>query len=225
MTRVLISNRAQRDFAMIPNAIWRAKISFAAKGAACYLFSLRDGSMPYVAEMEEAMGLGRDARRKAFAVLEKAGFVEWVTDRNARGAIVAKTLVLHADAFDEVQPESHAPEIQGHGEKAQKVAASHHAPENPAGGFSTPARVEIRPCIDGKSGDTLRQDKTKKAREAAAAARSAAAVSLSRSSGDAQAVAERAAVAASLGLPVLDKSAGVWRSAGAAFAMNGGGHA
>jgi len=159
MTRILISNRAQRDFAMVPNGVWRADLPFAAKGVACYLFSLRDGSMPYVAEMETALGLGRDARRKAFAVLESLGFIEWQVVRNSRGSIVSKTLVLDSDVF------TRAPEIQADG-------GIHHTPENPAGGFPVPAKVETRPCNDGISGDTIRQNKTKGAVARVAAARS-----------------------------------------------------
>jgi len=156
MTRILISNRAQRDFAMVPNALWRSDLSFAAKGVACYLFSLRDGSMPYVAEMEQALGLGRDARRKAFAALEAVGFVRWHIERNARGAIFAKTLILDGEVFDR------APEIQA-------VGRADHTPENPAGGFSVPVGAENRPCTDGISGDTLKSNK----KEGAALARAA----------------------------------------------------
>jgi hypothetical protein len=158
MTRILISNRVQRDFAMVPNSLWAADLSFAAKGVACYLLSLRDGSMPYVAEMEQALCLGRDARRKAFAALEAFGFLQWQVSRNSRGAIVSKTLVLDALVFDR------APEIQA-------VGQSDRAPENPAGGFSVPARVESRPCNDGISGDTTKQDKTKAAAFRVAAVR------------------------------------------------------
>lgn len=148
MTRVLIQNRVQRDFAMVPNGIWRADLPSAAKCAAAYLFSLRDGAMPFVREMELALGMGRDARRKAFAALEAFGFLRWVYVRDGSGVIVAKTLVLEADVF------TLAPESQAVGEK-------HLAPENPAGGKSTPVKVDSHLCIDGKSGDTLREEKTK----------------------------------------------------------------
>jgi hypothetical protein len=158
MTRILISNRVQRDFAMVPNSLWASDLSFAAKGVACYLLSLRDGSMPYVAEMEQALGLGRDARRKAFAALEAFGFLQWQVSRNARGAIFSKTLILDALVFDR------APENQA-------VGQSDRPPENPAGGFSVPARVETRPCNDGISGDTTKQNKTKAAASRVAAVR------------------------------------------------------
>ncbi len=224
MTRILISNRVQRDFAMVPNSIWRSSLPFAAKGAACYLFSLRDGSMPYVAEMEQAMGLGRDARRSAFRALEAAGFIQWVVERNARGAIVAKTLVLQADVFDNVQPALHrAPENQAHGKSAGSEVQNHHAPEKPSDGFSVPAKVDIRPCSDVISGDTLIKEDIKKARKvsSAASARRSRSVPTSVSSSDVANV--RAMVAASFGLPVFDKTSGAWRAASAAIAENNGG--
>lgn len=175
MSRILISNRVQRDFAMVPNAIWRSKLPFAAKGVAAYLFSLRDGSVPYVAEMEAALGLGRDARRKAFAILEAACFLEWRVGRNSGGAIVTKTLVLNGDLFDLAEAQNALPpESQAHGETAVNGGDLNHAPENPAGGFSASVGVEIHLCRGGKSGDTLKEDKIKKARDRAAAARSVA---------------------------------------------------
>lgn len=149
MARVLVSNRVDRDFSIIPNALWSADLPFQAKAVACYLLSLRDGAMPYVAEMEAALGIGRDARRKAFAALEAIGFLSWHVERSRSGAIVAKTLVLDHGCF------SRAPESQADGQ-------NHHAPENPAGGKSAPVGVESRPCSDGVSGDTLKQDKIKK---------------------------------------------------------------
>lgn len=174
MSRIRVCNPIDRDFGMVPRSLWDASLPFAAKGVAAYLFCLRDGSFPYVAEIEAALGLGRDARRKAFAALEAAGVIEWVIERNARNAIVAKTLVLHPLAL-------HAPESQAHGafvgsasrapdNQADGVAALSvsHAPDNPAGGNSTPAAVEINRCNDGISGDLLRERK----KERAAAARS-----------------------------------------------------
>lgn len=170
MTRVLISNRLQRDFAMVPNALWRAPLPFAAKGVAAYLLSLRDGAMPYVAEMESAMGIGRDARRKAFAALERVGFLSWEVERNRSKQIVAKTLVLDPLAFDRAEAleevrSGRAPESQADGLS--------RAPEIPAGGSAVPAAVETRPCSGGKSGDTLRQDKTKRAARSRRASRPA----------------------------------------------------
>jgi hypothetical protein len=163
MSRIRIVNPIERDFGMVPRALWDAPLPFAAKGVAAYLFCLRDGAMPYVAEIEAALGLGRDARRKAFAALEAAGVIEWVIERNERNAILAKTLVLHPLAV-------HAPENQSHGKTP--VLAS-HAPEKPSGGKSTPAGVGIHPCSDGISGDSLRERKIQRAASARSAVRSA----------------------------------------------------
>lgn len=150
MSRILISNRLKRDFAMVPNSLWASDLPFAAKGVACYLLSLHHGATPYVAEMEAALGLGRDARRKAFAALESFGFLKWQVERNARNAIIAKTLVLDPEAFDR------ATEIQADGELSR-------APEIPAGGISVPASTDFRPCRDGISGDTIKQNKIRRA--------------------------------------------------------------
>lgn len=163
MSRIRIVNPIERDFGMVPRALWDTRLPFAAKGVAAYLFCLRDGAMPYVAEMEAALGLGRDARRKAFAALEAAGLIEWVIERNARNAIVAKTLVLHPLAV-------HATENQADGKSA--VLGS-HAPEKPSGGKSVPAGVDFHPCRDGLSGDPLRERKIQRAALARSAVRSA----------------------------------------------------
>lgn len=164
MSRIKIINPIERDFGMVPRALWDAALPFAAKGVAAYLFCLRDGAVPYVAEIEAALGIGRDARRKAFAALEAAGVIEWVVERNVRGAIVSKTLILHPLSV-------HATESQAHGENT--VSAS-HAPENPSGGKSTSAEVQNRPCSDGLSGDLLRERKIERAATARALFRPAA---------------------------------------------------
>jgi len=226
MTRILISNRAQRDFAMVPNALWRSDLSFAAKGVACYLFSLRDGSMPYVAEMEQALGLGRDARRKAFAALEAVGFVRWHIERNARGAIFAKTLILDGEVFDR------APEIQA-------VGQTDHTPENPAGGLSVPVGVENRPCIDGISGDTLKPNKKEGAALARAAVGRPALRTLSRSApplpckghavqpsaSRSSSASEKMDFAKSMGLAYICPASGEWVQPLRGLGKDGVGHA
>lgn len=154
---------------MVPDALWRSDLSFAAKGVACYLLSLRHGAMPYVAEMEAALGLGRDARRKAFAALEAFGFLAWRVERDASRRIVAKTLEIDPLCFDlgegVREAAGRAPEIQAHGEIA---ASESRAPENPAGGNPVPVGAEIRPCGDGVSGDTVKDMRIKGAARARA---------------------------------------------------------
>lgn len=165
MTRIRVSNPIERDFGMVPRVLWSSPLPFAAKGVAAYLFCLRDGAFPYVAEMEAALGLGRDARRKAFAALESAGVIRWVIERDAALRIVGKTLVLLPDKLAEL---SRAPESQADGVSA---ALAGRAPEIPADGNSTPARVEFRPCSDGKSGDTLKDKYKRGATRARSASR------------------------------------------------------
>jgi len=164
MARVTISNRLTSDFGMVPNALWRSGLPFAAKGVAAYLCSLRDGAMPYVAEMEQAMGIGRDARRKAFKVLEALGFIQWQIVRDG-SRIVAKTLVVDPLVFDRL---SNAPESQA---DCVLTVEKGNAPEIPAGGNSTPTKTETRPSRDCGSGDTLKQNKTKRAAQARAKAK------------------------------------------------------
>lgn len=155
MTQVHIVNRIQTDFGMVPRALWQMDISANAKLCASYLFCLRDGSAPYVAQIERETGLGRDARRKAFAVLEAKGIIRWVIERDSARRIVAKSLVVD---YSPVLALAHAPESQAHGS---------HAPEKPADGKPVPARAETRPCRDGKSGDPFRKENKRARRRAA----------------------------------------------------------
>lgn len=155
--KIQIINRIDREFGMVPRALWSMRLPFTAKALAAYLFCLRDGAAPYVAEIEDATGLGRDARRKAFAALEAAGVIAWHIARNERGAITAKTLCVDPSACL-------APENQAHGE-------IHHAPEKPAGGFPVDASTEIRPSTACGSGDNKEKERKK---ERAAKARAAA---------------------------------------------------
>lgn len=154
--RVQIINPVN-DFGMVPRALWRMPLPFAAKALAAYLFCLRDGAMPYVAEIEQTLGIGRDARRKAFAALEAAQVIEWKPER-VRGKVVGKTLLLNPLA---VVVTPRAPENQADGE-------NHRPPEKPADGKTTPKGTENRSCSDVKSGDT---EKGKEKRRRAAAAR------------------------------------------------------
>lgn len=153
--RVRIANRLQADFGMVPRALWQMDLPFAAKGLAAYLFCLPDGAVPYVAEIEAAVGIGRDARRKAFAALQAAGLIEWHVERGEHGAIMAKTLVLHPLRCC-------APESQADGENRGEA---HHAPEKPADGKAVDVSTANRRSTACGSGDTLKEKK-ERAREA-----------------------------------------------------------
>ena len=165
MARIKVVNRLNSDFGMVPRALWRSGLSFHAKAVAAYLLCLRDGAFPYVAEMEAAMSIGRDARRKAFAELEAFGFLEWHIERPA-GKIVAKTLYVDPFVFDEREREAaeiHAPETQADGEPGPVEV---HAPDFPAGGSGVPAEAETRRSGACGLGDKRRNDKKDRARVA-----------------------------------------------------------
>ena len=166
--RFQIENPIDREFGMVPRALWKMALPFSAKALAAYLFCLRDGAMPYVAEIEADCGIGRDARRKGFAALEAAGLIRWQVQSNSRGLIVGKTLVINAAAC----MGDHAPDNQADGQK-------HHAPDNPAGGFSVDLSTENNLRTDCGSGDTLKE---KKERAASARAKIAKGV-IARASG------------------------------------------
>lgn len=159
--RLRVSNPVERDFGMVPRILWETSLPFTAKGVAAYLFCLKDGAMPYVAEIEATLGIGRDARRKAFSVLEQAGVIRWVTERSACQRVTGKTLQLHPENL-------RGPENQTHGKNRGKPLRS---PEIPAGGNSTHAGTGTDLCGDGKSGDTKRERKKERAANARGAVR------------------------------------------------------
>lgn len=195
--RLKIENPIERDFGMVPRAIWQMDLPFAAKGLACYLFCCRDGAVPYVAEIEAACGIGRDARRKAFAALEAAGVIEWRVELSGR-RIVGKTLVLHPAAC-------RAPENQAHAETV-------NAPDFPAGGKPVDLSTENRPSSDCRLGDTLKEKKQRArgARDAVGNRRSASSARVPSRKPDPW---SRARSAADAGLQWLDPVSGRWRAA------------
>jgi hypothetical protein len=94
MDGVTIRNRVDREFGMVPRALWQMHLSFAAKGLAAYLCCLRDGdAVPHVAAIEQATGLSRDARRRAFAELIAAGVIAWRSERE-RGRVLGRFLEI-----------------------------------------------------------------------------------------------------------------------------------
>lgn len=155
--RFQIENPIDRDFGMVPRGLWQMDLPFAAKAVAAYLFCLRDGAVPYVAEIEAQTGIGRDARKKAFAQLEAAGVIRWQVQRNASGTICGKTLLINAAACGQHR----ATENQADGE-------NHRAPEKPSDGESVDASTETRRWIDCGLGDTLKEKKQRAANARAA---------------------------------------------------------
>jgi hypothetical protein len=174
MTTIRISNRVQAEFGIVPRAVWFSDLPFAAKAVASYLFCLPPGELPTVAKMESDMGIGREGRRSAFAALLAFGAIEWVIERNRSGAILAKVLVLHGRAFDEVaaRSASHATENPSYGEKPQILEESTHTPENPSVGVAAPIATASRSARGGEYVDPKREEKIKRAALARASVRS-----------------------------------------------------
>lgn len=214
--RLKIANPIDRDFGMVPRALWAMELPFQAKGLAAYLFCLRDGSVPYVAEIENALGIGRDARRKAFAALEAAGLIEWHVEIE-RGRIVGKTLLLHPLRCC-------APENQADG---PEVGERYRAPDLPADGKHVPKSTETRHLSDCGSGDTLKdkKERARKAREAAARSAPASRAPNARPMGGGKGLASvseekrpsdpwaRAASAAAVGMNWVHPETKEWRKA------------
>jgi len=171
MTEVTIRNRVQSRFGIVPNALWQAPLSTRAKVCMAYLCCLQDGSpMPFVSQVEQATGLGRDARRQAFGELQAVGLIEWKVQRDpATKAIRHRFLTVDHGPLEALAAgeKGLAPENQAVG---QTEAGESLPPENPAGGFSVGAATETRRCSDGKSGDL---NKKREKQERAAKARSA----------------------------------------------------
>lgn len=77
MTEIRINNPVCDAFAMVPDALWRVPgLSFNAKALAAYLAQFPAGFVPLVATVEAETGLGREARRSAYAQLRAAGLLQ-----------------------------------------------------------------------------------------------------------------------------------------------------
>lgn len=84
-----VHNPIERDFTMVPNQLWLAPgLSVTAKAIFAYLLSWRDGSAVRVAVIEDALCIGRDARRTAFKQLEAAGLLRIEVKNLDRGRFV-----------------------------------------------------------------------------------------------------------------------------------------
>ena len=174
--RFQIENAIDRDFGMVPRALWRTGMTKAAKLVCAYLCCLRDGAVPYVAEIEAELQMGRDARRKAFKELESLGVIRWqVQVQNQR--IVGKTLVLNVAAVAGLQlgEKSRAPENQADGASTMKTSnapenqadgKNPRAPENPTDGKTSRLVTENRRSTDAFSGGTSKERKQESARKA-----------------------------------------------------------
>lgn len=175
-----VRNPVDRDFTMVPNAIWRIEgLSITARAIFCFLLSWRDGSAVRVAVIESALGIGRDARRKAFAELREIGLLK-MDVRNLERGRFATTMTVDASPLIALSITPPPPEIPA----TVRPATVRPSPVNQAkkGRKSTPAPPENQAPY---------KDNTIKKEERPASE-----------------------VAASLGLPVLNRETGTWQRVG-----------
>ena len=145
MSHIRIDNPVEREFAMVPNAIWSLPCSLKAKAVFAYLLSHRDGSYPSVALVEKTLGIHRDTRQKAMKELEQLGLVKWVIIRS-QGKIVAKELCVTTAPLVVISPQP------------EKPVSGHHKPEKPANGKNRSSGPEKPVHTTGKSGDKIKQN-------------------------------------------------------------------
>lgn len=189
---IQVRNPVDRDFTMVPNAIWRIEgLSVTARAVFCFLLSWRDGASVRVSIIESSLGIGRDARRKAFKELREVGLLKVETRNLDRGR------------FDTVMTVDATPLI------AMSLLPSTVSPppENPSPVKPSPVRPS--PVNQAKKG----RKSTPPPPENQAPYKD----NIKTSSEPAR---DRPPheVAASLGLPVLDKATGTW----ARFSANPG---
>lgn len=134
-----IHNPIERDFTMVPNRLWTMPgLSVTAKAVFAYLLSWRDGSAVRVAVIEDALSIGRDARRSAFKQLEAAGLLRIEVKNLDRGRFVTLRTVdasplLVAPGPENPSPVAPGPEKPSPVNQAVKGRISTPAPpENPS---------------------------------------------------------------------------------------------
>lgn len=179
MSRFIFKNRVRDNFGMVPRGLFLADLPFVAKGVAAYLCCYRGDVAPTPAEVERDLGIGRDARRKAYAALEVMRFITWEVVRKPNGSFVRRAMVVDPLVFADLPaPGDHeaverlAPENQARGDQAENLPENSRAPENPSGGFAVPGEVDNRLSSDGKSGAQERERERERKKQRAHLARS-----------------------------------------------------
>lgn len=109
MNTLKVVNPVERQFAMIPNAVWSLPVSLTAKAILAFLLSHRDGTPLRVASIETQLNVGRDKRRKAMAELSDIGILTTVTERNPSGRITTRELVVDVRPLLDLPPENQSP--------------------------------------------------------------------------------------------------------------------
>lgn len=109
-----VHNPIERDFTMVPNRLWTMPgLSVTAKAVFAYLLSWRDGSAVRVAVIEDALSIGRDARRSAFKQLEAAGLLRIEVKNLDRGRFVTLRTVDASPLLAPPGPENPSPVSPG----------------------------------------------------------------------------------------------------------------
>lgn len=134
-----VHNPIERDFTMVPNRLWAMPgLSVTAKAVFAYLLSWRDGSAVRVAVIEDALSIGRDARRAAFKQLEAACLLRIEVKNLDRGRFVTlrtvdATPLLSAPGPENPSAVAPGPEKPSPVNQAVKGRKSTPAPpENPS---------------------------------------------------------------------------------------------
>ena len=159
----------------------------------------------------------RQTDRSVRNVLERlraGGWLTWEPRLRPNGSRASNCYTLNLEKLGEaraVSPAKAAAAVPVKAAAALPVRASRSEPRSGGGRNHVPPRPEPRSGYAPEPRSGLEPSQKKEPCEAVIS--------------PVDEMSKRAALAASLGLPVRDKASGGWRSAGAAFAMNGGGHA
>jgi len=159
-----IHNPIERDFTMVPNRLWSAPgLSVTAKAVFAYLLSWRDGSAVRVAVIEDALSIGRDARRAAFKQLEAAGLLRIEVRNLDRGRFVTirtvdATPLLTSPGPENPSPVAPGPEKPSPVNQAVKGRKSTPAPpENPSPYKNKTKQKKEFSSEEGKKGHSASQ--------------------------------------------------------------------
>lgn len=125
------SNRPDRQYAAIPNALMRDDaLSIEARGLMALLMTYADDWVFRKDHLMSVTGMGRDKFERAMGELREAGYVELTMTRDTAGKMLGKTWVIRDE------PTHRSPENPGVGTEALK----NRPPAEPSPGKSAPIR-------------------------------------------------------------------------------------
>jgi len=155
MSTIKINNPVKQQFSMVPNSLWSLDISCTAKAIVAYLLSLQDGSTVRVAQIEDALQIGRDKRRNAMREImatgdpfEDAGkpiLLFYHIEKTSENRIVTKQLQLDTSPLL-------CNVLNGKSLPPENPPSPTLPPENPTVGKSGPLGRDFRATRGGKSG-------------------------------------------------------------------------